>query len=160
MKEISHPKGKIYYSMGEVCEMFDVNASLIRFWESKFDLLSPQKNKKGNRVFTPQDVDNLNLVYHLVKERGMTLSGAAMRIRQNREGLRHDLELIDRLQKIRAMLVEIREELRETPNGYVAIDVSADDESGADEADPSVRDPEDVRDGQENRPRIVEQTLF
>lgn len=69
---------KLFYSMGEVSEMFDVNASLIRFWETKFDILRPQKNKKGNRLFSPADVENLKLIYHLVKERGMTLDGAAV----------------------------------------------------------------------------------
>ena len=67
---------KIYYTMGEVSEMFDVNPSLIRFWEQKFDILKPDKNKKGNRLFTPADIENLKLIYHLVKENGMTLAGA------------------------------------------------------------------------------------
>ena len=101
--------------MGEVAEMFDVNATLIRFWESKFDILKPHKNKKGNRLFTPQDVDNLRLIYHLVKEEGMTLSGAQKRIKQikkNPEGVSRDLEVIERLQRIRAVLMEIREELK------------------------------------------------
>lgn len=66
--------------------MFDVNPSLIRFWEQKFDILKPDKNKKGNRLFTPKDVENLKLIYHLVKENGMTLAGAAKRLRQNRRG--------------------------------------------------------------------------
>ena len=59
---------KIYYTMGEVSEMFDVNPSLIRFWEQKFDILKPDKNKKGNRLFTPKDVENLKLIYHLVMQ--------------------------------------------------------------------------------------------
>ena len=75
---------KLFYSMGEVSEMFDVNASLIRFWETKFDILRPQKNKKGNRLFSPADVENLKLIYHLVKERGMTLDGAARCLKQNK----------------------------------------------------------------------------
>ena len=62
--------------MGEVAEMFDVNASLIRHWESKFDCIRPHKNKKGNRMFSPEDVEKLKQIYHLVKERGMTLDGA------------------------------------------------------------------------------------
>ena len=78
---------KIYYTMGEVSEMFDVNPSLIRFWEQKFDILKPDKNKKGNRLFTPKDVENLKLIYHLVKENGMTLAGAAKRLQDNREGV-------------------------------------------------------------------------
>ena len=90
---------KIYYTMGEVSEMFDVNPSLIRFWEQKFDILKPDKNKKGNRLFTPKDVENLKLIYHLVKENGMTLAGAAKRLRQNREGVSRDLEIIEKLQR-------------------------------------------------------------
>lgn len=103
--------GKIYYSMGEVTEMFDVNPSLIRFWESKFDILKPHKNKKGNRLFTPADIDNLKLIYHLVKEKGMTLTGARNLIKANREGINRDLEVIDRLLGIKALLAEIRQEL-------------------------------------------------
>ena len=64
---------KLYYSIGEVAEMFGVNTSLIRFWEKEFDVIKPHKNKKGNRKFTKADVDNFHLIYHLVKEKGMTL---------------------------------------------------------------------------------------
>ena len=103
---------KIYYTMGEVSEMFDVNASLIRFWEQKFDILKPDKNKKGNRLFTPKDVENLKLIYHLVKENGMTLAGAAKRLRDNREGVERNLEIIEKLQDMRALLLEVREELK------------------------------------------------
>ncbi|MCD7970952.1 MAG: MerR family transcriptional regulator [Alistipes sp.] len=106
------PTGKIYYSMGEVTEMFDVNPSLIRFWESKFDILKPHKNKKGNRLFTPADIDNLKLIYHLVKEKGMTLAGAAQQIKANREGINQDMEVIDRLLSIKAILAEIKQELK------------------------------------------------
>ncbi len=97
--------------MGEVTEMFDVNPSLIRFWESKFDILKPHKNKKGNRLFTPADIENLKLIYHLVKEKGMTLSGAQKLIKSNREGINRDLEVIDRLLGIKALLAEIKQEL-------------------------------------------------
>ena len=103
---------KTFYSMGEVAEMFDVNPSLIRFWEQKFDILRPKKNKKGNRMFTPEDLRNLKMIYHLVKENGMTLSGAQKRMKQNTRGLERDMELLERLQTIRSLLVEVREELR------------------------------------------------
>ena len=112
---------KIYYTMGEVSEMFDVNPSLIRFWEQKFDILKPDKNKKGNRLFTPADIENLKLIYHLVKENGMTLAGAQKRIKQNREGLGRDLEIVDRLQRIRAMLLEVRQELKGADENVVEI---------------------------------------
>ena len=113
---------KIYYTMGEVSEMFDVNPSLIRFWEQKFDILKPDKNKKGNRLFSPRDVENLKLIYHLVKENGMTLAGAAKRLRENREGVEHNLEIIERLQRMRAMLMEVREELKSGDDREVFVD--------------------------------------
>ncbi len=108
---------KIYYTMGEVSEMFDVNPSLIRFWEQKFDILKPDKNKKGNRLFTPKDVENLKLIYHLVKENGMTLAGAAKRLRQNREGVSRDLEIIEKLQRVRSLLLDVREVLKADDDG-------------------------------------------
>ena len=116
---------KLYYSMGEVAEMFDVNPSLIRHWESKFDCVKPHKNKKGNRMFSPQDVEKLKLIYHLVKERGMTLDGAN-KVLKRRSGseLSRDMELLERLQRIRASLVEVREELKgNSAEEFVAADV-------------------------------------
>ena len=104
---------KMFYSMGEVSEMFDVNPSLIRHWESKFDCLRPYKNKKGNRLFSPSDVEKLKQIYHLVKERGMTLEGANKAMKSSRGVLSRDTELLERLQRIRAALVEVREELRD-----------------------------------------------
>lgn len=103
---------KLLYSMGEVSEMFDVNPSLIRYWESQFDVLRPKKNKKGNRLFTPEDVQMLKLIYHLVKERGMTLEGAKRSLKQNRGSVARDSELLERLQRVRALLVEVREDLK------------------------------------------------
>ena len=105
---------KLFYSMGEVAEMFDVNASLIRHWESQFSILRPKRNKKGNRLFSPEDVENLKMIYHLVKERGMTLEGAkkALRKAPSESGVDRDAELMERLQRIRALLVEVREDLK------------------------------------------------
>ena len=105
---------KLFYSMGEVAEMFDVNTSLIRHWESQFSVIRPKRNKKGNRLFSPQDVENLKLIYHLVKERGMTLEGAkkALRKAPSESGVDRDAELMERLQRIRALLVEVREDLK------------------------------------------------
>lgn len=102
---------KIYYTMGEVCEMFDVNHSLIRFWVSKFDILKPHTNNKGNRLFTPKDVDNLKVIYHLVKERGMTLSGAARHMKLSGESLERDSRIIEHLSQLRAMMLELQKEL-------------------------------------------------
>lgn len=117
---------KLYYSMGEVSEMFDVKPSLLRHWESQFPVLRPKRNKKGNRLFTPQDVENLKLIYHLVKERGMTLDGArkALRSRRADKGVSRDAELMERLQHIRALLVEVREDLKAGEGEVVEIEDS------------------------------------
>ena len=102
---------KVYYAIGEVAELFEVNQSLIRYWEKEFDILKPQKNKKGNRLFTKQDINNLRIIYHLVKERGYTLSGAKEKLKQNRDDVEKSVEIIDSLQKIKSYLLEIKEEL-------------------------------------------------
>ena len=104
---------KLYYSMGEVAEMFDVTPALIRHWESQFDCIKPHRNKKGNRLFTPDDVERLKQIYHLVKERGMTLKGANKVLKRAKsDEVVQEMELLERLQKIRAALVEVREELK------------------------------------------------
>ena len=76
-------EGKLYYSIGEVAEMFEVNTSLIRFWENEFDIIKPQKNKKGNRLFTKKDIDNFHVIFHLVKEKGYTLEGAKKKLKNS-----------------------------------------------------------------------------
>ena len=91
--------------------MFDVNASLIRYWESKFDCIKPHKNKKGNRMFTPSDIENFKLIYHLVKEKGMTLEGANNTMKRRGKKVMSEVSILERLQSIRAMLVEVRESL-------------------------------------------------
>ena len=112
--------------------MFDVKPSLIRFWEQKFDVLKPDKNRKGNRLFSPKDVENLKLIYHLVKENGMTLSGAAKRLRDNKEGASRDLEIIEKLQSVRSLLLEVREELKSHDGDReVFVDSSLPDEVSA-----------------------------
>lgn len=102
---------KQYYSIGEVAELFDVNTSLIRFWEKEFDILKPKKNKKGNRLFTPKDLDNLFIIYHLVKERGFTLEGAKKKLRDNKDKTIQNIQIIKQLQEIRQKLVELKEEI-------------------------------------------------
>lgn len=99
---------KLYYSIGEVARAFDVNASLIRFWEKEFDVIAPKRNKKGNRFFTPQDIKNFKLIYHLVKERGYTLDGAKQVLDQ-KEDIKEDVELIQRLELIRSELAKLKE---------------------------------------------------
>ncbi|HOZ30957.1 MAG TPA: MerR family transcriptional regulator [Bacteroidales bacterium] len=100
---------KLFYSIGEVAAMFNVNTSLIRYWENEFDIIKPQKNKKGNRLFTQKDIENFHLIWHLVKERGMTLSGAKKKIKENRAETEHNFELIKKLNEIKSFLIEIRD---------------------------------------------------
>ena len=102
---------KLYYTIGEVAKMFDVNTSLIRFWEKEFDIIKPKKNKKGNRLFTQQDIDNFHIIFHLVKERGMTLKGAKQKLKENREDTVNNLEVVKKLNNIKEMLLEIKAEL-------------------------------------------------
>jgi DNA-binding transcriptional MerR regulator len=102
---------RLYYSIGEVAEMFNVNTSLIRYWEKEFDIIHPKKNKKGNRLFTQKDIENFHLIYHLVKERGMTLKGARKKLRENRQETMDNFEIIRILQNIRKMLVEIKDQM-------------------------------------------------
>jgi DNA-binding transcriptional MerR regulator len=98
---------KLYYSIGEVAKMFDVNTSLIRFWEKEFDIIKPKKNKKGNRLFTQKDIDNFHIIYHLVKENGMTLKGAKKKIKENKEDTEHNFEIIRSLEQIKEMLTDL-----------------------------------------------------
>ena len=102
---------KLFYTIGEVADMFSVNTSLIRFWEREFDIIKPKKNKKGNRLFTKEDIDNFHIIYYLVKERGMTLKGAQKKLKENREDTINNLEVIKSLNSIKKMLLDIREEM-------------------------------------------------
>lgn len=103
---------KRYYTIGEVAEMFEVATSLIRFWETEFDLINPKKNKKGNRQFTQEDVSNVKLIYHLVKEKGYTLQGAKDILKNhNLTTVRDNLEMVQSLKKVREFLIEIKQNL-------------------------------------------------
>ena len=102
---------KLFYKIGEVAEIFKVNVSLIRFWEKEFDILKPKKNKKGNRIFTKKDVDNLTIIYHLVKERGFTLEGAKQKLKENKSDTIDNVEIVNHLKDIRGFLVKLREGL-------------------------------------------------
>lgn len=102
---------KLYYSIGEVADMFDVNSSLIRFWEKEFSIIKPKKNKKGNRLFTVKDITNFNKIYELVKVQGFTLEGAKKALKEKREvTLEEDSssELVDRLEKIKTALLALK----------------------------------------------------
>ena len=102
---------KLYYSISEVAGMLEVPISTIRFWENEFDILKPMKNKKGNRLFTPADIKNLRIVHHLVKEEGMTLAGAKKRLSGKWDETDYKFEINDSLQKIKSMLLDIRDSI-------------------------------------------------
>jgi DNA-binding transcriptional MerR regulator len=102
---------KRYYKIGEVAKAFDVNTSLIRFWEKEFDIIKPKKNKKGNRLFTPEDIKNFKLIYNLVKERGFTLEGAKQKLKKNPEGVFNNHEIISRLEAVKAEIIKIKNQL-------------------------------------------------
>jgi DNA-binding transcriptional MerR regulator len=103
---------KIYYSIGEVAEQFNVAPSLIRFWESEFDIIQPKKNRKGNRQFTKEDIDNVRLIYHLVKEKGFTLQGAKEMLKHDSGAVKDKMEMLDSLKRIRQFLIELRDKLQ------------------------------------------------
>lgn len=105
---------KLYYSIGEVARAFDVNTSLLRYWEQEFPILRPKKNKKGNRYFTPEDIKNLKIIYHLVKEKGYTLDGARIALTTNSK-LSETITMIDRLEFVKAELQKLKESLTEKP---------------------------------------------
>lgn len=105
---------KLYYSIGEVAKAFDVNTSLIRYWEQEFPILRPKKNKKGNRYFTPEDLKNLKIIYHLVKEKGYTLDGARIALTTNSK-ISETITMIDRLEFVKAELQKLKESLVDKP---------------------------------------------
>lgn len=102
---------KQYYSMGEVSEMFDVNPSQIRFYEKEFDILQPKKNKKGNRMFTPSDIENFKIIFHLVNDKGYTLKGAKEFLKHNGSAAKEQQKVIERLEEIKTFLVQLGESL-------------------------------------------------
>ena len=102
---------KKYYTIGEVAERFDVATSLIRFWEGEFDIIKPKKNRKGNRQFTKEDIENVKLIYHLVKEKGFTLQGAKDMLKNDSNEVRDKMEILDSLKRIRIFLSEIKENI-------------------------------------------------
>ena len=140
---------KLFYTMGEVAEMFDVNASLIRYWGTQFPSLKPQRNKKGNRLFTPAEIETLKRIYHFVKECGMTLEGAKKALRGDRAAAPEgnaDMELLDRLHSLRSMLVAVRDSMDDEQT------VEAVQSAGSTEAAEEAEQPQ--------RPKYKEQSLF
>ena len=102
---------KLYYTMGEVTQLFDVNASQIRYYEREFDILQPKKNKKGNRLFSPEDVENLKIIFSLLKDKGFTLQGAKDYLRSNKGEVKENQKVIDSLERLKQFLLEVKEKL-------------------------------------------------
>ncbi|MCJ7465502.1 MAG: MerR family transcriptional regulator [Maribacter sp.] len=102
---------KRYYGIGEVARAFNVNTSLVRFWEKEFDVLKPMKNAKGNRKFTPEDIKNLQLIYHLVKERGFTLEGAKIHLKEDKQKTLSNFDIIQKLERVKTELIKIKDQL-------------------------------------------------
>lgn len=109
---------KVFYTIGEVAEMMGVNPSQIRYWENNFDEINPKKNKKGNRLFTKEDIEDVKLIHYLVKERGLTIKGAQQKLKDNRGETVGNFEVVNRLQEIRQELVEIRDAMGNSPEIY------------------------------------------
>ena len=102
---------KVFFSISEVAEQFGVNTSNIRFWENEFDILKPHKNAKGNRMFTKEDIENLKIIHHMLKEKGMTIKGAQKKLKENKEDTVQNVEVVSKLQEIKQRLLDIKEEL-------------------------------------------------
>jgi DNA-binding transcriptional MerR regulator len=102
---------KLYYTMGEVTQLFDVNASQIRYYEREFEILQPKKNKKGNRLFSPEDVENLKIIFSLLKDKGFTLQGAKDYLRSNKTEVKENQKVIESLERLKQFLLEVKEKL-------------------------------------------------
>ena len=102
---------KRYYSISEVADLFEVSKSLIRFWEKEFEILKPHKNSKGERRFTKENLQQFQLIHHLVKERGFTLAGAKQEIKSEKNRLQSKMEIINQLKSLKTFLTELKEEL-------------------------------------------------
>lgn len=99
---------KLFYSISEVAQMFDVNESTLRFWEKEFDIIHPRKTEKGTRYYKQEDIDAVRLVYHLVKERGLTLAGARQKLKNNKEATIRQEEIVNRLKQVKEELSQIK----------------------------------------------------
>ena len=103
---------KLFYTITEVAEMYKVNASLIRFWEKEFEVLKPRKSNKGNRLYTKKDIENLRVIYHLVKEKGFTLQGAKEKLKEKPvESHNKNLEAIEKLERVKTYLLDLKKRL-------------------------------------------------
>ena len=104
-------KDKLYYSIGEVAKHFNINESNLRFWEKEFDFRSPRKNAKGTRFYTKKDIEDISLIYFLLKEKGLTIPGAKKKIKENRSDVIKNHDIIDKLKDVRQELLDIIKEM-------------------------------------------------
>lgn len=112
MKTIeTHTLGKLYYTIGEVADMFGVSRSLLRYWESEFSFLTPRKNKKGDRLFTKENIQQIQIIYTLVKERGFTLEGAKQELKKEKGVLTEQFDLLEKLKEIHQRLIALDQKL-------------------------------------------------
>ncbi len=102
---------KLFFTIGEVSRLLDVPVSTVRYWENEFEILKPKKNRKGNRLFTQEDMKNLKIIHHLLKGNGMTIAGARKYLKTHGDGDESRHEILESLKSIREMLVEIRDNL-------------------------------------------------
>ncbi len=111
MRDTNNTSEKLFFKIGEVAKIFNVNISAIRFWDKEFDILKPKKNKKGNRLFTQRDMKNLKIIHYLLKERGFTVEGAKKKLKENKNDTINNVEIVSHLKDIRSFLVQLREQL-------------------------------------------------
>ena len=102
---------KLFYSISEVAGMFNVNTSKIRYYENKFDILKPRKNKKGNRMFTQEDVNNLKTIFYLIEDEGVTIKGAIKKIKESRKDVVETAEAVNKLKEIKKELIKLQDQL-------------------------------------------------
>ncbi|MDC1069357.1 MerR family transcriptional regulator [Flavobacteriales bacterium] len=105
------PTQKLFYKISEVAEIFDINISAVRFWEKEFDILKPKKNKKGNRLFTHKDIENIKIIHYLLKEQGFTVEGAKKKLKENKLDTIDNVQIINHLKEIKRFLAKLKEEL-------------------------------------------------
>ena len=118
MPVIRFKREKMFYSIKEVADMFNVNQSLLRYWEKEFPSVQPAKTEKGTRQYRKEDIDEIRLIHYLVKEKGMTLPGAKQKLKENREGVVRTEEIVDRLKTIRGELMKLKTEFDELDSMY------------------------------------------
>lgn len=102
---------KLFYKISEVAKMFNVNISAIRFWEKEFTILKPKRNKKGNRLFTKNDIKNMQIIYHLLKDRGFTVEGAKNKLKDNKTDTINNVEIVKHLKELRSFLINLKNEI-------------------------------------------------